>query len=560
MRHLKKIGLAAMMATALMVVVGASAASGAELYKATAEAANDTQGAGTEITATLKSGTSLLLKDTLGGANDTCTSSEVKGKVESAGSSTTNPSGKVSTLSFGGCSHTTDVLANGSLEITNIAGTTNGTVISKGARVTVKSTIFGISCVVHTDEGTTLGTLTGAKAGESATLDVNSVVNLENGCGDSYFTGTYLVTSPTGLVVDAPSGAELYKATAEAANDTQGAGTEITATLKSGTSLLLKDTIGGANDTCTSSEVKGKVESAGSSTTNPSGKVSTLSFGGCSHTTDVLANGSLEITNIAGTTNGTVISKGARVTVKSTIFGISCVVHTDEGTTLGTLTGAKAGESATLDVNSVVNLENGCGDSYFTGTYLVTSPTGLVVDAPSGAELYKATAEAANDTQGAGTEITATLKSGTSLLLKDTIGGANDTCTSSEVKGKVESAGSSTTNPSGKVSTLSFGGCSHTTDVLANGSLEITNIAGTTNGTVISKGARVTVKSTIFGISCVVHTDEGTTLGTLTGAKAGESATLDVNSVVNLENGCGDSYFTGTYLVTSPTGLVVEGA
>ena len=380
MKHLTKMALALAATSALLAIAGVGSAVATELYKNT-NPASDTQGVGTELTASLKSGSSLLLTDTLGGANDTCTGSEVKGKVEVAGGSSSHPSAKVSSLTFSGCSHTTTVLANGELEIKNNAGTTNGTVISKGARITVKSTQFGISCVVNTGPGTTLGTLTGAGQGESATLDVNGAVTLENGCGDSTLTGTYLVTNPTGLVVESTgTGSELYKNT-NPANDTQGVGTELTASLKSGSSLLLTDTLGGANDTCTGSEVKGSIENPGGSTSHPSGKVSSLTFSGCSHTTTVLANGSLEVKNIAGTTNGTVISKEARITVKSTIFAISCVVNTGTGTTLGTLTGAGQGESATLDVNGAVTLENGCGDSTLTGTYLVTSPTGLVVEA-----------------------------------------------------------------------------------------------------------------------------------------------------------------------------------
>jgi len=202
MKHLTKVVFAAMAMSALLAMAGTGSAAATELYKATAEG-NDTLAKGTEIAATLKSGSSLLLQDTLGGVNDTCTGSEVKGSIESPGGTTTHPSGKVSSLTFSGCSHTTTVLANGSLEVKNIAGTTNGTVISKETRITVKSTVFGVSCVVNTGSGTTLGTLTGAKTGESATFDVNGVVTIENGCGDSTLTGTYLVTNPTGLVMEA---------------------------------------------------------------------------------------------------------------------------------------------------------------------------------------------------------------------------------------------------------------------------------------------------------------------------------------------------------------------
>ncbi len=379
-----QIGLATIVLLIIGALVGAAPASATELYGTAPP--NDTLGAGTEITATLKSSTSLLLKDTLGGANDTCTSSEVKNKIETAGSSTTNPSGKVSGLTFSSCSHTTTVIKNadgffGELEIKNIAGTTNGTVISKGTRVTVKSTIFGVSCVANTGAGTTLGTLTGAKSSEVGTLDVNAVITMENGCGDSTLTGTYLITSPTGLMVEATgTGSVLYRST-PSVTGTLGKDVEITATLETGTSTLLKDTFGVSVDTCTSSQVKGTVESLGSTTTHPSGNISSLTFGGCSEPTVVLANGSLEISNIAGTTNGTVIAKSARVSIKNTIFGINCVANTGVGTVIGTLTGSKSGNAPVMDINGVITLENSCGDATWTGTYLVTAPTDLTVEA-----------------------------------------------------------------------------------------------------------------------------------------------------------------------------------
>ena len=201
MKYLKMLGLAAVAAVATMAYLGAGSASAQTLYKYTTPSANEKVATGTELVLTLEKETSLLLKDTLGGVNDTCTGSEMKGKVGT--NTTTDAGGAISTLTFTGCSHTKDTLANGELEIKNIAGTTNGTVVSKGARITMTSTIFGISCIPNTGAGTTLGTLTGAKSPTAqATLDINSVITLENGCGDSTWTGKYEVTSPVGLTVD----------------------------------------------------------------------------------------------------------------------------------------------------------------------------------------------------------------------------------------------------------------------------------------------------------------------------------------------------------------------
>ena len=201
MKYLKMLGFAVVAAMALTAFLGAGSASAQTLYKYTTPSASDSIAVGTELVFSLGAGTSALLKDTSGGVNDTCTGSEMKGKVGT--NTTTDAGGAISTLTFTGCSHTTDVLANGELEIKNIAGTTNGTVVSKGARVTFKSTIFGISCVANTGAGTTIGTLTGAKSATAqATMDINGLIVLEICGGDVTWTGSYEVTSPLGLTVD----------------------------------------------------------------------------------------------------------------------------------------------------------------------------------------------------------------------------------------------------------------------------------------------------------------------------------------------------------------------
>lgn len=151
--------------------------------------------------------------------------------------------------------------------------------------------------------------------------------------------------------------------------------------------------------------------------------------------------------------------------------------------------------------------------------------------------------------------IEATLKSGTSAILKDKNGTTNDTCTGSTVKGATEGSFEGVT-VGGKVSSLTFTGCSHTTTVIAPGSLSIAWTSGT-NGTVSSSGAEVTVKSTVFGVSAICKTGTGTTIGTLTGVKEG-SATMDISATTLDCGALGTSSWTGTYTVTSPSGLGVE--
>lgn len=178
----------------LAAFVRTGAASATELY------VGDTPLGLGGITASLKSTTSALLKDKNGTTEDTCTASTMKMKIERDTGSGWNPSGKVSTLTFTGCTHTTTVLNPGSLTITWTSGT-NGSVSSSGAEVTVKSTIFGVSAICKTSAGTTIGTLTGTSSG-NATMDINAST-LDCGVfGTSTWTGTYTITLPTVLGVE----------------------------------------------------------------------------------------------------------------------------------------------------------------------------------------------------------------------------------------------------------------------------------------------------------------------------------------------------------------------
>jgi hypothetical protein len=188
MKYLKMLGLAAIAAMGLMAFAGSASAT-------TLEVGGVAQNKAVTIEATLASGTSAILRDKNGTTNDTCTSSTVKGTTTAFDP----PSGPIGTLSFGGCSHTTHVLANGSLSVAWTSGT-NGTVTSSGAEVTVVSTVFGASATCKTGAGTVVGTLTGVKTG-NATMDINATTLNCGILGTSSWTGTYTVTSPAGLGV-----------------------------------------------------------------------------------------------------------------------------------------------------------------------------------------------------------------------------------------------------------------------------------------------------------------------------------------------------------------------
>jgi hypothetical protein len=204
MNYVKLVGLVAVAAAALTATFGTGAAAATEIYKYTTPGSNDTLGVGTEIEVSLQPQTSALLKDTAGSTNDTCTSASGKGAIENSGGVASHPSGKWSSVAFSGCTHTTDTIAAGVLEVKNIPGTTNGTIISRETRATLFSTVFGISCIANTGAGVNLGTVTGASSSvNQATVDVNAVIPMGAFCGDSTVTATGIVTNPVGLIIEA---------------------------------------------------------------------------------------------------------------------------------------------------------------------------------------------------------------------------------------------------------------------------------------------------------------------------------------------------------------------
>jgi len=186
MKYLKMLGLAAVAAMALMAI-GAGSASATTL-----EVKGVAQNSAVEITASLKTGTSALLQTTSGAFANTCTASHVSGKTTSFSGATVG--GPIASLTFTSCTSSPVVVdAAGSLTVERIGATTNGTVRSSGAKVTVPSPLGGtLTCV--TGEGTDIGTLTGVKEG-NATMDINAVLNCGFLAPSSTWTGTYTVTT-----------------------------------------------------------------------------------------------------------------------------------------------------------------------------------------------------------------------------------------------------------------------------------------------------------------------------------------------------------------------------
>jgi hypothetical protein len=101
---------------------------------------------------------------------------------------------------FTKCTHTTTTLAPGTFDIHHIAGTTDGLIIWTGGEVTIVSTAFGVSAVCKAGAGTTLGTVTGTKAG-NATVDINGKVSCGI-LGTATWTATWTITQPAGAGID----------------------------------------------------------------------------------------------------------------------------------------------------------------------------------------------------------------------------------------------------------------------------------------------------------------------------------------------------------------------
>jgi hypothetical protein len=199
MRTFEMLRLAIFATFVLTALLGTSMASATEIYSN-----GVTQGAGTTLEWTQKSSLTLLVRDTGGSLNDTCTGSSVSMKTANAGGSGVSVTSSISALSFTGCTHTTDPLKNadgtyGSLEL-KWTKNTEATVISKETRITHISTVFGISCTANTGAGTTLGTLN--TAGGAATFELSAVIEMGVFCGDSIWTGTYLITKPSKTTIE----------------------------------------------------------------------------------------------------------------------------------------------------------------------------------------------------------------------------------------------------------------------------------------------------------------------------------------------------------------------
>jgi hypothetical protein len=194
MKHLKMISLAALAAMVLTAFVGAGSASATTL-----EVKGVTQNQSVTIEMSLPAGTSMLWQTTSGGGEVTCARSTMAGKTTGpyTGATVTAP---LTSLTFSNCTHSVTVHKPGTLHISHIAGTTNGTVTISGTEVTVYHTPIGAYVNFKTGTGTHIGTISGTACCHGS-LPVNAVMNGGFFLPSAKWVGGYTVTSPTGLGV-----------------------------------------------------------------------------------------------------------------------------------------------------------------------------------------------------------------------------------------------------------------------------------------------------------------------------------------------------------------------
>lgn len=197
MKYLKMLGLAAVAAMSFMAFAASSASA------TTLEVGGVTQNKPTTIFASLDAGTSITLSRTDGSLANTCTEGHVHGITDEKKVTGASVTGPISTIFFGKCNFAVTPHKNGFLEVTHIAGTTDGTVFAEEAEVTTGSPFGTLNC--KTGATTHIGTLTGADGSPAthATMDIHAVLNCGFLVPSARWTGTYTVTTPTNFGVSA---------------------------------------------------------------------------------------------------------------------------------------------------------------------------------------------------------------------------------------------------------------------------------------------------------------------------------------------------------------------
>lgn len=193
MRNLK-ILTAAILATGALTITGtADMASATVLYSGASKLP-----AKTELTLTLKSGSSSEFSSPEGEVLNTCTKSQIQATTSNAGGATETVKASATRYEIEGCLFLTVIISTGELEFHYSSGL-NALITTKGFKVRFLIPLFG-ECVYGSGTGMTLGTLTGSTSG-SASLGVNAILSRESGSAfacplTSHWVATLITTSP----------------------------------------------------------------------------------------------------------------------------------------------------------------------------------------------------------------------------------------------------------------------------------------------------------------------------------------------------------------------------
>ncbi len=190
MTHLKMFAAVAMTALAAFAVIGAGSASATTL-----EVGGVTKNEAVTIVGSLTSSTKLVLSRTDGSLANECSTFEIEGTAVSPFTGT-EVIGTGKTLAFGGCTRPITAHQTGALIGKHIPSTTNATMSSAGAEVTVGSPFGTLNC--KTGVSTHLGTVTGTATGH-AVFHISAVINCGFLVPSATMKGTVTVTSPTGI-------------------------------------------------------------------------------------------------------------------------------------------------------------------------------------------------------------------------------------------------------------------------------------------------------------------------------------------------------------------------
>jgi hypothetical protein len=203
MKYLKMLGLAAVVAGALMAFVGAGTASASALCSTATNPCTSKWALNTNIDFSLKSGTSAKLTDTAGNTLDTCTASTVQGTLTANPDASGFATGVNTAITWGTastpCTVTTDTVKLGKLKISAEDDLGNGNLFADEA-TEVTISIFGTTCNYGISAGNKIGTLKEG-TGTAAVFTANAVAQKLAGnflCPEtSKWVAEYVLTSPS---------------------------------------------------------------------------------------------------------------------------------------------------------------------------------------------------------------------------------------------------------------------------------------------------------------------------------------------------------------------------